>query len=54
MDEFRIRLMEWVAKVVLAKEAGGMIDTYAMIEDVDKIIAEAFDRDPVLLSAYEN
>lgn len=49
------RLNEWTQKVLDAQKptAGGttasMVDTYQMILDVDRIIAEEFDRTPVLL-----
>ncbi len=41
-------LNAWIEKVVSAKENGGMVDTYAMIAKVDKIIANAFDHEPVI------
>ena len=41
------RLQEWVQKVIAAKNGGGGVNTYAMIMDVDKIIAEEFDHDTV-------
>ena len=42
------RITEWAHKVLAAHEAGGMIDTVQIIEDIDRIIAEEFDHDPVL------
>lgn len=42
------RLNEWVAKVIKASEPGGCVNTYRMIVDIDKIIAEEFDHEPVL------
>ena len=44
------KLLEWVAKVVAAhnSDTPGAPDTFQMVKDVDQIIAEAFDHDPVL------
>lgn len=42
------RLSEWMEKVIAAKNSGGITDTLQMIVDVDKIIAEEFDHEPVL------
>lgn len=39
---------EWKDKVLKAKESAGMTDTFTMTKDIDKIIAEAFDRSPVI------
>ena len=46
---FEDKLKEWMEKVINAynSKENGMTDTFAMIEDVDKIIAEAFEHDPV-------
>lgn len=41
------KLLEWVKKVVNV-HGENFVDTYAMLEEVDKIIAEAFDHEPVL------
>ena len=42
------RLNAWVEKVLKAHAEKGMgIDTYQMIVDIDKIIAEEFDHDYV-------
>ncbi len=38
----------WKEKVLKAKESGGAVDTFAMVKDIDKIIAEAFGRSPVI------
>ena len=51
--EFEKRLEEWKEKVMGAykgKEYYGhcAVNTYAMIIDIDRLIAEAFDRDTVL------
>ena len=45
----RQQLNEWVEKVVKSHETSGMIDTFQMIVDVDKIIADAFGRDSVIM-----
>lgn len=42
------RLNEWVRKVLNAYKSEGMTNTYQMLVDVDKIISEEFDHDPVL------
>lgn len=42
------RLKEWMDKVLTAHEAAGMTDTFQMIVDVDRIIAEEFDHAPML------
>lgn len=44
------KLTEWVQKVLAAHDAPALVgkNTYRMIEEVDKIIAEAFDHEPVL------
>ena len=48
-------LLAWVEKVCAAKEhydvdngQVAFVSTYAMIQEVDDIIAKAFDRDPVI------
>ena len=41
------RLNEWMEKVIEAHKSNGMADTYQMMVDVDRIIAEEFDREPV-------
>lgn len=45
---FEQKLNEWVEKVVIAYNSSGMADTYRMIVDVDKIVAEAFNHAPVI------
>jgi hypothetical protein len=45
---FEQKLNEWVEKVVIAYNSPGMADTYRMIVDVDKIVAEAFNHAPVI------
>lgn len=42
------RITEWMRKVLAAHETAGMTDTQKMIADIDRIIAEEFDHDPVL------
>lgn len=42
------RITEWMQKVLAAQEAPGATDTYQMMVDIDRIIAEAFDHAPVL------
>ncbi len=45
------RLKEWMEKVLAAyndDRPNVGIDTYRMVVDVDKIISEEFDHDPVL------
>lgn len=44
------KLNEWVAKVVASynPDTPGAPNTFQMVKDVDQIIAEAFDHDPVL------
>ncbi len=42
------RLEDWMEKVLDAYTFDGGVDTYHIIVDVDKIIAEAFNHDPVL------
>lgn len=45
-------LNDWMAKVLSTyasiKANGGSADTLRMLQDVDKVLAEAFDRDTVL------
>ncbi len=45
-------LREWEQKVLQAyaqrREDRVMVSTYQMVEDVDRIIADAFDRSPIL------
>lgn len=41
------RLKEWVEKVIKTQGAAG-VNTYRMLVDVDKILAEEFDHEPVL------
>lgn len=43
------RINEWVQKVLAAYEAPSMTDTRQMIADVDRIIADEFDHEPVLV-----
>ena len=42
------KLDVWAEKVVRAKASIGMVDTFAMIAEVDKIIADAFDHELVI------
>lgn len=42
------RLTAWVDEVLDAYGTAGSVDTLAMVADVDKIIAEAFDHAPVI------
>ena len=42
------RITEWMRKVLAAKEAPGATDTYQMLVDIDRIIAEEFDHEPIL------
>ena len=39
---------EWKNKVLSANDSQGMIDTFAMIKDIDRIIADAFDHAPII------
>lgn len=48
LEVFHDKLDSWVEKVVRAKASCGMVDTFAMIAEVDKIIADAFDHEPVI------
>ena len=41
------RLQEWMDKVIAAHNSDGMTDTFKMILDVDKIVAEEFGHDYV-------
>ena len=41
-------LQAWYEKVLKSFNSSGMIDTYSMISDIDKIIAEGFGHEPVL------
>ena len=47
---FEEKLMEWVRNVLQAHEIDvlGMSDTHKMVTDVDKIIADGFNRSPVI------
>lgn len=49
------KLNEWVAKVLAAYNdtKPGFVNTRAMICDVDKIIAEAFDHTPLFVELPE-
>ncbi|MCM1236523.1 MAG: hypothetical protein NC489_41115 [Ruminococcus flavefaciens] len=42
------QITEWMHKVMAAHEAPGSADTYQVMADIDRIIAEAFDHVPVL------
>ena len=42
------RITEWMHKVLAAQEAPGATNTYQMMVDIDRIIAEAFDHAPIL------
>ena len=45
-NELKTALTDWMEKVVTSynPKHGEMVDTYQMIVDVEKIIAEAFNR----------
>lgn len=47
-QELREKLDGWKAKVLTTYKFGDAADTYRMIKDVDKIIADAFDHEPVI------
>lgn len=48
-DKFEKQANEWAAKVIRAYNLGGKnVDTYKMIADIDRIIAEMFDREAIL------
>lgn len=47
-DQLKSQLVNWCSKVIYAKEGGGMVNTYRMLKDIDKIIADAFDHEPVI------
>lgn len=42
-------ILGWMRKVLAAYEAGGMTDTRQMITDIDRIVADGFERDPLLV-----
>lgn len=42
-------LKDWMKNVLTAYESKGSVDTYKMIVDVDKIIADAFDHDTIII-----
>ena len=44
---FEEKIREWAEKVINAQKAIGMTNTYQMMLDIDKIIADGFDHDPV-------
>ena len=48
IEVFHSKLDAWVEKVVRAKASVGMVNTFAMIAEVDKIIADAFNHEPVI------
>lgn len=48
VEKLECELTAWVDKVCRAKVSCGMADTFKMIQQVDKIIAEAFDHEPVI------
>lgn len=50
--ELEAALNEWKEKVLSSYDGTG-VSTYSMIEDVDKIIAEAFDHSPVIQPDFE-
>ena len=43
---FEEKIYEWAEKVINAHKISGMTNTYQMMVDIDKIIAEGFDHDP--------
>ena len=45
---FEKQLTDWCAKV-LRTDKGGMVDTYRMMKDVDKIIADYYGHAPVFV-----
>lgn len=47
-EDLKAALNDWTQKVLTAHSTAGITDTFAMIRDVDKIIAEAFDHDQVI------
>mgnify|MGYP001630353164 CR=1 FL=1 len=46
------KLESWKEKVLNSYQQGGGVNTYRMIVDIDKIIAEAFDRPPCMEEVY--
>lgn len=48
-DVLKKKLEEWENKVLNSYGQKGGVNTYQMIVDVDKIIAEAFNHTPVLV-----
>ena len=48
---FEDKVEDWALRVIQARRIrreGDLVDTYMMIRDIDKIIAEGFHHDPVL------
>ena len=46
--QFVKNLEDWTAKVLRTYDSGLIADTYRMTVDIDKIISDAFDHDPVI------
>lgn len=42
------RIDEWKEKVMNSATVGGMVDTYSMVSDIDRILSEEFSHDPVI------
>lgn len=47
-DRLESRINVWRDKILEAAESEDMVDTYKMIKDIDRIIAEEFDREMVI------
>ena len=50
IKEFEQAVEAWKKRVIsaMADDGEGFIDTVAIMADIDKIVAKAFDRDPVI------
>lgn len=46
-ETFKRNIQEWTEKVIRAYETEGMTDTAKIMIDIDKIIADGFDREPI-------
>lgn len=59
-DKFEIDLNTWREKVLRTyytnknKTEFSFVDTFSMINDIDKIIAEGFDHEPILCDSEGN
>lgn len=52
-EQLERELNEWKDKVLRSFDGAGSVNTYGMIVDVDRIIAEAFDHAPVIQEDLE-